>query len=304
VKVSRFDTALVYLLLAINLWISYTVLQDLSHQSGMALAQSYAWPLAIDVLILVSTRNVVQFGKHPARRYAWFLLVLAAAASVTFNIRHILLMPQQVDVATSIAVGAVAPIGALLVTHLATKRSQVMRDLERGEPDAAPAAPVPLGWLRNAAATARDAKTILAGKADAAPAATTAAQGAAPAAAQVTDVAAPTVTPLRRPYVVPDAAPSAAPDAAPTAAFAAPEPDAAPDVPHPATFAAPPAADAAPPAAQDDVDLDTLTRQRAAELIAEGLSYRAVARVLKEDHPQLLSPSDRTIRRWTEAAAS
>ena len=323
-KVTKFDSALVYALLAINLWISYTVLQDLSHQSGMALYQSYAWPLAIDVLIIVATRNVVQFGNHPAKRYAWFLLVLSAAASVAFNIRHILLVPQQVDVITAIAVGATAPIGALLVTHLAVRRSQVRHELAQGDaPDAATAAPAALGWMRTAAASMRDAKTILTGnqvaevaapaaaptaarvaprtQPTAAPAARTASPTAARPAAQVNDHDAPLAAPLPHPAGDADTQPlrrtpaavthPAAPTAATPAAPAAPRPAAAP---HPAGDAP-----AAPRPITSAASSDEEVRRRVVELLAANESGRRIERTTAAEGRKV---SERTVRRIKEDA--
>lgn len=323
-KVTKFDSALVYALLAINLWISYSVLQDLSHRSGMAMYQSYAWPLTIDALIVISTRNVVQFGKHPAKRYAWFLLVLSAAASIAFNIRHILLVPQEVDVVTSIAVATVAPLGALLVTHLAVLRSRVRHELEHSAaPDAAPAAPAALGWMRTVAAGVRDAKTILTGtpapevdaptaapaapptQPNAAPAAPTASRTAAPSAAQLRDGDAPLAAPLPHPAGEADTQPlrrtpaavthPAAPPAAPAAAHAAPRPAAAPHpVPHPVSDA-PDAPRPITSAASSDEEV----RRRVVELLAANQSGRRIERTTAAEGRKV---SERTVRRIKEEA--
>jgi hypothetical protein len=297
VKVTRFDSLLTYALVAINLAISYSVLQDLALVAGLGGWQSYAWPLTIDALILVSTRAAVEFGKHQARRYAWFLLWVSVVASVTFNVVHILLVPQQVAVPISIAVGAIPPIGALLVTHLAIVRARVRAERRVVEPDdETTVAPDKLGWLKSAAKTVRDVRAELSAapdaapvSADAAPAAPTPAPPAAEPAAELTQVRQPQVNdsaapaaptparPLLVPHVVREHIEPAAPDAAPAA-------------PIEIVRAAP-----AAPVAVDDTD----ARREVLELLARGLSQRAIER---ETQARGAKVSTRTIGRYLAAA--
>lgn len=135
-KVPVFDALITYALAAIGLWISYTALADLALRAGLGHWQAAAWPLIVDGLILVATRSVFTFGEHPAKRYAWRLLIAAAAVSIAGNAAHILLPPGKVHPFIALGVGIVPPVVTLAVTHLVMVRARVRREQDAAVADA------------------------------------------------------------------------------------------------------------------------------------------------------------------------
>lgn len=152
-KVPVFDALITYALAAIGLWISYTALADLALRAGLGHWQAAAWPLIVDGLILVATRSVFTFGEHPAKRYAWRLLIAAAAVSIAGNAAHILLPPGKVHPFIALGVGIVPPVVTLAVTHLVMVRARVRREQDAA---AAAASAAVAGMPRNTAGITSD----------------------------------------------------------------------------------------------------------------------------------------------------
>ncbi|MBM4469807.1 DUF2637 domain-containing protein [Rhodococcus hoagii] len=298
-KVSKVDAAITYVLAAVGLWLSYTALADLALRAGLGELQSRAWPLVVDGLILVATRSVFTFGKHPSKRYAWGLLVAAAAVSIVGNAAHILLPPGPVHPFIAVGVGVVPPVTALALTHLVMVRARVREELEAAAPAEAPAV-----------ATAPVAEPVLAAHVPDEPAAPESTPEPTLADVPTEELAAPAPEPEPAPEPVRVSAP--APEPVVHATAPAPEPVREPvtvtasanrystagatalreepegrvfELRRPQPAAAPDPAPAADGALSDDAAI-----AKAAQLLADGMSMRAIAKEVDR--------SDRTIRRW------
>ena len=100
-------------------WLSFTALADLAARSGIGTAQSWAWPLIVDGIIVVATVAVVALGGQRSAWYPWTLLIGGALVSVTANAIHAV-VAADVDVpgVLAAAVAAVPPVVLLAITHL------------------------------------------------------------------------------------------------------------------------------------------------------------------------------------------
>ncbi|WP_159026022.1 DUF2637 domain-containing protein [Prescottella equi] len=295
-KVSRVDAAITYVLAAVGLWLSYTALADLALRAGLGELQSRAWPLVVDGLILVATRSVFTFGKHPSKRYAWGLLVAAAAVSIVGNAAHILLPPGPVHPFIAVGVGVVPPVTALALTHLVMVRARVREELEAAAPAEAPTVAAPA------------AEPVPAAHVPDEPAAPEATPEPTPADAPTEELAAPVPEPEPAPEPVRVSAPAPEPARAPAPAPApAREPvtvtastnrystagaTALRQEPEGRVFELRrPQPTAAPEPVADSSELsEEEAIATAARLLAEGMSMRAIGRELNRD--------EKKIRRW------
>lgn len=121
-------------------WLSFTALADLAFRSGIAADKSWAWPLLVDGLIVVTTIAVVALDGHQAAWYAWTLLIAGALVSVTANSLHaVVAADATVPGLLAAAVAAVPPLVLLASTHLTVVLIRSAKNVPATQPALVPA---------------------------------------------------------------------------------------------------------------------------------------------------------------------
>ncbi|MFC9874894.1 DUF2637 domain-containing protein [Nocardia salmonicida] len=113
--------------------VSFAHLHDLAERSNVAIPA--AWPLIVDLLIVVCTVAIVS---DRGRLYAWILLMAGAAVSIAGNVADAILPPGPSPVAVTAAVSVVPPLALLAVTHLTVLLARRTPEHVCAEPTAAP----------------------------------------------------------------------------------------------------------------------------------------------------------------------
>lgn len=110
-------------------WLSFTALADLARRSGIDARLTWAWPLIVDGVIVVSTVAVVALAGERTAWYPWALLIGGAAVSVTGNSLHaVVAADADVSPALAAAVAAVPPVVLLAITHLTAVLTRTRQD--------------------------------------------------------------------------------------------------------------------------------------------------------------------------------
>lgn len=114
-------------------WLSFTALADLARRSGIDARLTWAWPLIVDGVIVVSTVAVVALAGERTAWYPWLLLIGGAAVSVTGNSLHaVVAADADVSRALAAAVAAVPPVVLLAITHLTALLARTREDSNEG----------------------------------------------------------------------------------------------------------------------------------------------------------------------------
>lgn len=109
--------------------LSFTKLQALAVQNGVAGWQAWMVPLAVDGLVVVATAASAKMSSH--RWYAWTLLLLGTLISVAGNVAYSLTNDPGNPIAVGIS--ALPPLMLLAVTHLTIVLSRQKRSEDATE---------------------------------------------------------------------------------------------------------------------------------------------------------------------------
>lgn len=111
--------------------LSFASLTDLAIRAGYNRSLAPLWPIIVDGTILQSTMAVLALGAYGQqqrsnRRFFWWVLALAAMASVGANALHATLLPSAaLEPWLKAAIGVVPPVSLLATAHGAAILSRV-----------------------------------------------------------------------------------------------------------------------------------------------------------------------------------
>ena len=122
---------------ATALVLSYGALHSLALAANISPSLAWLWPVAVDVLAVVSAIAARTFHGRLSSVYAWLVLVLFLSLSVWGNGLHATLATVQLTSAQAVVVSATPPVALALALHL------LLMMLARTAPNSPAVPPVP-----------------------------------------------------------------------------------------------------------------------------------------------------------------
>lgn len=135
--IDNLTTAGVIFLTLTSFVLSYDAIRQLAVASGVNPALSWLYPLSVDAVALVAAVTVLRMTKaRDSAVYPWFVTILFAIISITFNILHYdsgAEWYQTIVTPMSYAVHAIPPIAVMLGFHLLIlqKENDIKRQMSK-----------------------------------------------------------------------------------------------------------------------------------------------------------------------------